>query len=186
MRTASLALALILGLAPTSPAAAPATAPNKPPIVAATPCDLGGALLREIVAAGGSRGVLYDAAPYLNAPVAASVRGNNAPSDVPAELVARWNEAGRGNLLIACPALAAALPTGVRLATEADRAAVAGAAHGPTLHFIGAPVLSADGERVLVQVGSRCASLCGAGFVRHFRKTARGWVELPYAGLWLS
>lgn len=184
MRLRSAAVLFALFAAPA--AQAQFAQPQRAPIRAGTPCELAAIVFAQAVAVEQTRGMIYDAEPFKPIKLSAGARDPGPPPGVPADLATRWNGRGPDNLLQACPKVAVTLPAWIRLATDADRAAVRGATHSPYLHQVSAPVTNAAGDRVLIEVRSRCAGLCGGGVVRHFQKTGRGWVERPNAALWMS
>lgn len=161
-----------------------AAAPPGAVIRASGPCELARRIVFDPANGRAAGGMIYDVEPFRAIPLAGD--GRRAPAGAPLDLLNAWDARGASNLLDACPRLRARLPPWVRLANDGERAALKGLGPGPTLVQASAPITDASGRHVAIEVRSRCPGLCGLGTVRHFRKTPRGWEELPTLALWMS
>lgn len=82
------------------------------------------------------------------------------------------------NIFLECPNLAAALPPGTRLASDADRSRSTGIVHPDplTIFWIGAPSFNSDRTEAVVQTGYQCPGLCAGLFESTYHRSEGRWV----------
>lgn len=80
------------------------------------------------------------------------------------------------NLFADCPGLADALPAGVAMATDKERADVQRmGTHRLMVTTISTPILSRDGKSALVAMIHKCVGLCGSGHLVVYKRTKGKW-----------
>jgi hypothetical protein len=97
---------------------------------------------------------------------------------IPPDLVAAADKVTPSNLFVDCPALAAELPEGGRMATAEDRAKLRGPTAKPLyITSIQTPILDPSGIIALVSVYHNCGGLCGNGGLYLYRYANGRWVR---------
>jgi hypothetical protein len=180
----------IAALACLMPAAASAAEPGR------AACEVAAATITDHLATERGRvvvvvGVSPDAGPS-KADIARRRLSDWSKAAPSQPLLRAWSAAPRTDVL-QCPAVQDLLARrGIASGQAAADPLRQGSGGKPLLSWrgeilaVGMPVVSADGQDALVEIGSACGGLCGAGFLLHLRRANDAWAVAGSLWLWIS